>query len=216
MNPLELSRIESTSPLLRESERGLAILELAIVSFLIFMIPLATFECASLLKAQQVSTVLSRELAGLVYRECVADEQAFPANRTDSPVSRFDPRLCISGVVENQFRAQVNNLFSGCGTDSSLCPKFAVSLFGSNASGSNAERDFYMSDDNLDPKFARFNRAVVVSDAQSGYPSALGLSLRSYGVLVVVQVRVPVAEPSSGRGWLVSFFVNRIYGVSIV
>ena len=200
----------------KSRESGNILLEFLVISFLIFLIPLATFNLSELLHKKQIATVLSKELADTVYRECVSDNLAFPTPRTDPPDSRFDPRLCVADTVENQFRIKIQNLFPECQTNANLCPKLAVSLFGSNTSGSEAERDFYMSDDPHDVEFEKYNRNKVVADARSRSSSDLGNALKEYQVLVIAQVRVPISGPNAAIGWLFNSYGDRMYGIAIV
>ncbi|MFN8391931.1 MAG: hypothetical protein U0136_16700 [Bdellovibrionota bacterium] len=198
------------------AELGHALLEFVIVSMLIFLIPLATVECSRLLKLKQVATVLSKELATSVYRDCVADNAAFPTPRTAPPVSRFDPRTCVNGVVEGEFRTKINSLFPGCANGNASCPKLTLSLFGSDPNGTEVERDFFMTDDPADPEFKRFDRDIVRDDAMSQSSSDMGQALKEYRVLVIGQVRLPYSTPGVGAGFLVSLFIDRVYGVTIV
>ena len=74
----------SNSPLVRRrrstphSERGIALVELAIIIFPLLLLVFSGFECTSYMRQRQVAQMLSRETAVKIYRKCSGFETPVP------------------------------------------------------------------------------------------------------------------------------------------
>ncbi len=188
----------------RNNESGHALVELSLVAFVLFIIAFWSVEISRVLRYQQVATALSRELASVVYRECAADNAAFPIPRTDAPVSRFDPRTCIPGVLANEFLPQLNRIAPGA--------VVSVSYYGYD--GTNVTRDF-ISDPN---GITRFDPGAVAADV-ANLPAArsdFGNALVDLGVVVIGEIQLPHSNLGVGAGMFATHFTNWLYGVTIL
>lgn len=74
----------------KHEEKGIAIVELALVAPVLFFVCLGCLELVSALRSLQVATAISRELANVVYRRCSISALDFLSSQ------EFDLEYCLS------------------------------------------------------------------------------------------------------------------------
>ncbi len=86
-----MNRPRSAKPVFGDEEGG-AFIELAIVIPILALLVFGALSLTGTLSESQVASALSRELANVAYRECLADPEAVGS-------IKFDPATCLQGIV---------------------------------------------------------------------------------------------------------------------
>lgn len=194
----------------RIEERGHAILELAIVLPVLFLLAMASLELAALLKYHQAGSALSREIASIAYRDCVADT-------TVVGDSFFDPQLCMDKLFTGKLKTRLEKAAPGA--------KFIVSLY--NYDGTTVSRDGFKEFINLKNTSSssatptgnsKFSKSEFTSDLSNTKSKRkyLTRSLALYGTLVVGEVYIPYTGLAAMVPIFVPFNVSSAYASTTI
>lgn len=189
-------------------ERGSLIPELALVLTLFLGLAFGTVQVCRYLKVKQIATSLSRELASLVYRECVAENSAFPNPRAaswpaQSNRARFDPRACIPAVIAEEFQSNAQRIAPGL--------TFDISLY--NFDGTAVHRDYPTSSPTARSRFS-VTRAQAELTASPSAQSDFTSSLVQFRHLVVAEIHIPFL--SIGPSQFQPSILNSVYAVTVL
>ncbi|MFN8390841.1 MAG: TadE family protein [Bdellovibrionota bacterium] len=152
------------------SERGASLVELAIVAPAMMLLVFAAFSLCGQLRGSQHASSMSRELASMAYRDCLADAQAGQSDK-------FSPDSCLPTAVET-FRAANEFIKSDMA--------YVVTLYNYDTATDTAKLTFQAATP------GQTSRVSLTSFAGTDpYGTALMASLRTLNRLIIAEVFYP-------------------------
>lgn len=182
--------------------RGHAMLEFSMVVVVLLTIAFSALEGARILQDQQNATALVRELAGLPFRQCVADKLAVGT-------VRYDPQACFASTVSNEFKAKLNKIAPN--------GEFIVSLY--SYDGVSVTRDAIYQDMMKGPtfvsKFSPQNFQAELNQLPAQRSNAVQ-ALTLYNTMVIAEISIRHDGLDFIPRWLIPFDIQSVYAAALL
>jgi Flp pilus assembly protein TadG len=165
------------------STGGHAILEFALVLPLICLLGFAGIELSRALNTLEVATALSKEMASIAYRDCVADPVTVSGQvRQANDQQKFSQQQCLQDV-----RQDLNSRIRTIAPDA----EFVISIY-TYDSVNGYLQPAYTAQGNPNTNIFQYNQYKFTVNRFSSNPSGtLAQALREYDVLVIAEVYLP-------------------------
>jgi hypothetical protein len=164
---------------------GHAILELALVLPVLGLLALGGIELSRAMITTQIATSLSKQIATIAYRECIADKATVKSADSTNQTLYYNPTACIQAVGDSlKNTQQIHKIAPGT--------EYIISMYSYDGTATNP-----VSDDLGGPLKWGAGASAPVSDSKfttgnfSDASGVYGAALKKYETLIIAEVFVP-------------------------